>query len=103
MITAHALADYLGSPSLPDQDADTVIDAAAQLVDKTLGENIDDVPGSIRSQAEVIVAAELWRRRDAPGGVVNAWGDTATPVRLARDPITPALPLLRPWMDPAIA
>ncbi|MDU5025364.1 MAG: hypothetical protein E6261_04610 [Cutibacterium avidum] len=103
MITAHNLADYLGSPSLPDQDAGPVIDAATQLVNQTLGGNLDDVPASILSQAEVIVAAELWRRRDAPGGVVNAWGDAATPVRLARDPITPALPLLRPWMAPVIA
>lgn len=101
MVTLADLAAYLGAAALPEEDAAPVLDAASQLVSRAIG--TADVPEVIRSQAVVIVAAELWRRRDAPGGVVNAWGDTSYPVRLALDPLTPALPLLRPWMAAAVA
>lgn len=101
MVASDDLAAYLGAAAIPEDDAAPVIDAASQLVSRAVG--AADIPEVIRSQAVVIVSAELWRRRDAPGGVVNAWGDTAAPVRLALDPLTPALPLLRPWMEPVVA
>ncbi|WP_130864633.1 hypothetical protein [Acidipropionibacterium timonense] len=105
MTAVAALAVHLGlDPTGIDQaSAEEVCQAADLLVRGKLGDGYDTCPQVILDQAGVIVAAELWRRRDAPGGVVNAWGDTTVPIRLARDPLTPALPILAPWATPGIA
>lgn len=54
---------------------------------------LDRVPATVQQLATVTVARELWQRSTSPGGVLAAFGD-GNPVRLARDPLTPAYPLL---------
>lgn len=101
-VTPDALAGFLGTTSASLGDAAAqVCEAAAALVAETIGDAAP--PDAIVAQAQVMVAAEMWRRRDAPGGVVNAWGDAQVPVRLALDPLKPARPLLAPWITPGIA
>lgn len=103
-VTVDALAAFLGTTAaqLADGSAD-VCSAAAAMVTATVGDREADIPPEILTQAAVMTAAEMWRRRDAPGGVVNAWGDTQVPIRLALDPLKPARPLLAPWLPPGIA
>lgn len=101
-VTPADLAGFLGTTAdALGADAAQVCSAAAELVAATLaGATPPDV---VVAQAQVMVAAEMWRRRDAPGGVVNAWGDAQVPVRLALDPLKPARPLLAPWITPGVA
>lgn len=62
----------------------------------------ESVPDSLMRQAVHIVALEFQRREKAPGGVLAAFGGEGGPVRLARDPLTPAYPLLKPFIKAGI-
>lgn len=55
------------------------------------------VPEIILELAGYEVARELYTRRDAPGGVLSTFGDVG-PVRLARDPMRAAYPILAPYL-----
>lgn len=83
-----------------DTSADAAVIAqcasdAAEMVKNYIGKN--SVPESIAVFAAVEVARELHTRLSAPGGVLSPFGDSA-PVRLARDPLKAAYPILQPYM-----
>lgn len=88
------------SPDYDDMLADMLAEAT-ELIDHYLGSAT--VPTVVHEQAEVVVAADLWNRRAAPNGVIQAQfpgfegGET---VRIARDPMRPAYPILRRWVPP---
>lgn len=52
------------------------------------------VPLDLLAHATLLVASQLWHAEDAPHGVANWADDTGTPVRVARDPLTVARPIL---------
>lgn len=63
------------------------------------------VPASVLDRAHREVTSDLFVRRTAPGGIVNAQfagadGLATGPARLHRDPLTPAYPLLGRWTVP---
>lgn len=79
-----------------------VIEAWA-LVTGWLSEQDAAVPTEIIYSAVHTTALELHTRASSPGGVVGGYGnDGAGIVRLARDPLTPALPMLKPFTSPGI-
>lgn len=61
-------------------------------------------PAEVRRRAVLEVASELYHRRNAPGGVLAAYADLgAAPVRVARDPMVAAYPLLGPFLPGGFA
>jgi len=63
------------------------------------------VPKETRRRAVMEVAAELYHRKSAPNGIKNyADGlDGVAAVRVARDAMVAARPLLAPYLTPGIA
>ena len=63
------------------------------------------VPATVLDRATREVCSDLFARRNAPNGIVNAQfasgdGPGASAVRINRDPLTPAYPLLSRWVVP---
>ena len=76
---------------------------AAELVASRVGEQ--SVPASVLSAAQLEVGANLYQRRASAIGTTS-YGDPETmgnPMRPALDPMTPAWPMLRPYLGPGIA
>lgn len=62
------------------------------------------VPVEVLGRATLEVGAELFHRRQAPGGITQfATVDGASPVRMARDPMVGAYPILRPFLPGGFA
>ena len=63
------------------------------------------VPDDVRERAVLEVAAELYHRRSAPNGIKNfADGfDGTAAIRVARDALVAARPLLAPYLPLAIS
>lgn len=63
-----------------------------------------DAPEVIVDRAVIEVAADLFHRRNAPNGIVNAqfagFDGAPAAVRISRDPLAPAYPILRRWVTP---
>lgn len=76
---------------------------AAQLVSDKVG--AATVPKTVLSAAILEVGANLYQRRVSAIGTTN-YGDPETmgnPMRPALDPLTPAWPMLRPYLGPGLA
>ncbi|NNG20301.1 hypothetical protein HJ590_12100 [Naumannella sp. ID2617S] len=95
------LAAYLGvEPSGFVAECTAEADA---LVTQRVGQAT--VPASVRARAVLEVGADLWYRKQTRNGIAG-FGSTETgiqPVRIARDPMAAAEPILRPWLTPGIA
>lgn len=103
MITPSDLVQYVGAIS--DEDlaaAQHFIDTATALVDGFCGAAL--VPEAVLNHAYTVVAAEMFSQREAPNGIAQyADGVTTTPMRVARDPMRGAYPVLARYIGPAIA
>lgn len=78
-------------------------DQAATLIHDQVGSAT--VPAEILERAQIEVAAELYHRRSAPNGIKNfADGfDGTAAIRVARDAMVAARPLLAPYLPLAIS
>lgn len=101
-IAAQALAVLRMDPT--DQDAPRVEGAAlsaVQLVDTYLDRADDPLvapPPQPVNDAAVQVTVELYRRKDAPFGVLNSWSENDVgPVRIGTDPIKGVEQMLSPY------
>jgi len=97
-----ALATYLG-----DVEADDFLTQCVQVATEMVTTHIGaaQIPTPVVARAVLEVAAELWNRRTAPNGVAS-FGDGAggvIPMRVARDAMVAARPLLAPWIGLGIA
>jgi len=61
------------------------------------------VPPVVLDRAIKEVGSELFHRRQAPGGVAQFAGLDGAPIRVARDPMVSAYPILARHVGPAIA
>lgn len=62
------------------------------------------VPSAILDRAVIEVGSELFHRRQAPNGIAQfATADGASPIRVARDPMIAAYPILQPFTGVGIA
>ena len=63
-----------------------------------------EAPRVVVDRAITEVAADLFHRRNAPNGIANAqfagFDGAPTAVRISRDPLAPAYPILRRWVTP---
>lgn len=94
---AQRLCNYVGNVPLDEFARSCVAEAAALVENYTRGGN---PPQHILDRAAMEVAAELWHRRNAPNGIKQfADGfDGAAAIRVARDPMVAARPLLSPYL-----
>ncbi len=91
------LQEYVGAP---DSDAAFAVECfveASMLVSKYVG--AAEVPLEIRQRAMIEVGSELYHRRQAPMGIAQ-FSTIDNPVRIARDPMNAAYPLLNKWVLP---
>jgi hypothetical protein len=94
---AQAAGD--GAPYL----AECLTEAAGMVVAHEAGHSAD-VPDHAHYRAVLEVAAELHYRRQARGGIAMfTTGENPAPVRLARDPLTAAYPILAPYLPGGFA
>lgn len=98
------LGTYLGETSAAEATLIAECEASAlALVTKHVGDAAT-VPDEVLVLAVREVGADLFHRRKARNGVTTFGGvDGATPMRLNRDPMTAAYPILRPYLPPALA
>ena len=101
--TVGDLATYVGE----NGDTQFVARCLAQgdaLVEQYVGANFSRVPQAAYDRAVLEVGAELFHRRQAPGGITQfATMDGAAPVRMARDPMVAAYPILDPFLPAGLA
>lgn len=79
-----------------DEELTPVYDVARLLVAQYVGSR--DVPEEILALAVHKVGSELWASRDAVGGIITGYTDMGSGLRLARDPMVAARPLLAPYV-----
>lgn len=94
------LRDYVGAP----QGLDSYLDDCLMVADALVTQDApDSVPEAVRTRAVIEVAAELFHRRNAPNGI-KSFGDLdgAAAIRVARDALVAARPLLDPWRNPLV-
>lgn len=99
MITAADLGEY-AAPGMPVTEYMTgCVSAASKLIESQIGGG-NGIPTEIVDRATLEVAAELYHRRNAPNGIKNfADGfDGAGAIRVARDALVAARPLLAPYL-----
>lgn len=113
-VTSTKLATYVGASE--DEYTELLADCLSEaqaLVDKfnrkwddvVAGYVPSDAPTAVVDRAILEVAADLFNRRNAPNGIVNGQfanfgGDQAAAVKIARDPMEAAYPILRRWVAP---
>lgn len=95
--SAVRLARYVGAVDHEDGFVDACDEEATALVTRFIGTT--DVPKEVRARAILEVGADLYYRKHARNGIVGIDDDIDAPVgvRIARDPMQAAYPLLRPY------
>lgn len=97
----EVLAEYAGSSNPTSVYlAACRTDAIAMVADYITrnGDETTQVPAHAQSRAVLEVAAELWYRKGARGGIATFDATDMAPVRLARDPMKAAYPFLDPYL-----
>lgn len=101
----RALADALKVLRLPSTDIDntrltTAVATACELITACIDRADDDPvtgdPAALRT-AHYMVAVELYRRKDAPFGVLNAWSPDEGALRINTDPLRGVYHIILPF------
>jgi len=77
------------------------LDSGTALVTNHIGA-VSTVPASVKDQAVLIAASEIFHRRSAPNGISQFASMDGNPVRVAKDPMNAVYPLLRPYVGIAV-
>ena len=98
-----ALAEYVNAdaPDAGDEYIAACAMEASTLVDNYVGKV--KLPAEIRTRAILEVGADLFHRRASRNGVIGFEGVEAIPVRIARDPMLSAYPILRQYLPIGLA
>lgn len=101
-MTADDLSQYVGANADDTVFVASCWDRADALVAQYVG--TVEVPQAILDGATLDVGSELYHRRNSPSGIAQfATAGDASPVRLARDPMTSVYPVLARWISPGVA
>lgn len=96
MVTAADLQRYVGASSGDTEFVARCLVEAQALVTRHVGSAI--VPADILSRAVLECGSELYHRRQAPQGVAQFASTEGQPVRVSRDPMVAARPILAPYV-----
>lgn len=100
-MTWENLKDYV-SGSVTDQEyINECWNEAILLVNHFVGDAI--VPATALSRAYLEVGSELYHRRQAPNGVAQFQTLDGAAIRVARDPMVGAYPILQRWTGLGVA
>lgn len=103
MVTVEALKKYVNAVNADTEFLQQCVDGATHRIDQFIGSR--SVPDVVRDQAIQEVAANLYQRRVGRRDI-NNFGDPGVVAPLSRpalDPLTPARPILKPWLGVGIA
>lgn len=97
------LTNYVKSGSHSVSEADSAfisdcISSAVELVNAACGDYITRIPEAVLTRAYVEAGSELYNRRSAPNGISQFSAPDGTSIRLARDPMVAARPLIQPYL-----
>lgn len=95
------LKNYVGAPDSDDAFVETCFDDASSMVSVFVGQAF--VPVNVRNRAILEVGSELYHRRSAPNGVAQFSTFDGSPIRIARDPMVGAYPLLTRYVGLGVA
>jgi hypothetical protein len=96
------LKAYVGAPASDDAFVADCWTEASALVAKFVG--TATVNADVLNRAKIECGSELYHRRSAPNGVAQfATLDGGSAVRVARDPMIAAYPILVAWVGQGIA
>jgi len=99
-VTLADLQAYIGTEETGDF-IESCLDAGNAIVGNYIGES-DNVPHDVHNQAILIVSSELFHRRSAPNGIAQFASMDGQPVRMGKDPMAAAYPLLLPFLGYAV-
>lgn len=101
---AAALAPFVGARAVDPYISQCAVEAV-DMVLHYIGAEKDAIPASVFHRACVEVGADLYHRRSARNGIAGFEDTdiTSAPVRINRDPLVPARPILAPYMKVGIA
>lgn len=95
------LIDYVGASDLDAAYVESCYLEATELVSQFVGEVA--VPSTVLERAYLEVGSELYHRRSAPNGIAQFGALDGAPIRVARDPMVGAIPLLQRFTGLGIA
>ena len=95
-MNATDLQEYVGAPDSDAAYVEQCWDEATSLVSVYVGDI--EIPIAILDRATLEVGSELYHRRQAPNGIAQFSSMDGTPVRVARDPMLGAYPLLNRYI-----
>lgn len=98
---ATDLQEYVGAPDSDATFVEQCWDEATTLVDQYIG--AETIPVAVLDRAYLEVGSELYHRRQAPNGIAQFSSMDGAPVRVARDPMVGAYPILNRFMVVGIA
>lgn len=102
MAVYDELKAYVGAPDSDNAFVSDCWDQAHTLVDHFVGTVV--VPADVLKRAKIECGSELYHRRSAPNGVAQfATLDGGSAIRVARDPMVGAYPLLTPYTGLGLA
>jgi hypothetical protein len=94
-----ALKTYVNSNDEDDVFVQQCWDEASALVNNLLTTSTGrDIPVAVFNRAVLEVGSELFHRRKAPNGISEYTGYDGAPMRVARDPLVGAYPILRRYL-----
>lgn len=96
------LAHFVGA-TLGDTYVSSCATEAKALVSHLVGEK--EVPAEVLERAVIEVGADLYHRRSARNGIAGFEDSDmgASPIRISRDPLAAARPILQPFLGVPIA
>ena len=101
-MTADDLSQYVGANADDTAFVASCWARADALVTQYIG--FAGVPWAILNGAILDVGSELYHRRNSPSGIAQfATAGDASPVRLARDPMTSVYPVLARFLGAGVA
>jgi hypothetical protein len=95
-VTLADLQAYIGTDETGDF-IESCLTAGNSIVGNYIGA-VNTVPGEVHNQAILIVSSELFHRRSAPNGIAQFASMDGQPIRMGRDPMAAAYPLLLPFV-----
>lgn len=97
MATAADLREYVGASTHDDAFIKSCVETAEALVTAYVGNT--EIPAAILNRAVLEAGSELFHRRQAPNGIAQFANADGTPgIRVARDPMVAARPILAPFL-----